>query len=203
MLPEHEKPWKPLSPTEVASVFQDATFPWWIAGGYAIEHFVGRQFRVHADIDILALRKDSTALRRLLFGWDCWAADPPGQLRFWRVGEVLSRDIHDVWCRQDQHSPWAFQLMLDESEGLEWRSRRCPQISKPLQKLGVSNDQGTLFLVPEIQLFYKAKSPRPKDNLDFEASLPLLAPEQRAWLAQAIERVYGLTNIWAERLRTP
>ena len=92
--------------------------------------------------------------------------------------------------------------MLDESEGLEWRSRRCPQISKPLEELGVSNDQGTLFLVPEIQLFYKAKSPRPKDNLDFEASLPLLGPEQRAWLAQAIERVYGLTNIWAERLRT-
>ncbi|WP_374207484.1 nucleotidyltransferase domain-containing protein [Bradyrhizobium sp. 190] len=56
MLYEHQKPWKPLNPTEVATVFQEATFPWWIAGGHAIEHFVGRQVRAHADIDILALR---------------------------------------------------------------------------------------------------------------------------------------------------
>jgi hypothetical protein len=202
MLYEHQKPWTPLNPTEVATVFQEATFPWWIAGGHTIEHFVGRQVRTHADIDILALRKDSTTLRCYLSGWDCWVADPPGQLRFWRVGEVLGGDIHDVWCRQDQCSAWAFQIMLDESDGPEWQSRRCPQVRKPLPKLGVANDQGILFLAPEIQLFYKAKSPRTKDNLDFEASLPLLTPEQRAWLMQSIETAYGPANIWAERLRT-
>jgi hypothetical protein len=177
MLQEHEKPWEPLSPTEVASVFREAPFPWWIAGRYAIEDFVGRQFRAHADTDILALRKASTALRRYLSGWDCWVADPPGQLRFWRVGEVLGGNIHDVWCRHDQSSRWAFQVMLDESDRLQWQSRRCPRVSKPLQNLGMPNDQRILFLAPEVQLFYKAKSPRTKDNLDFEALLPLLAPE--------------------------
>jgi hypothetical protein len=203
MLHEHEKPWKPLSPAEVATVFHEATFPWWIAGGYAIEHFVGRQFRTHADIDILAFRKDSSALRRYLSSWDCWVADPPGQLRFWCVGEALGNDVQDIWCRRNRNSAWAFQIMLDESEGLEWQSRRCPQVRKPLQKLGVSDDQGTPFLAPEIQLFSKAKSPRTKDNLDFEASLPLLTSEQRAWLTQAIERAYGQPNAWAERLRMP
>jgi Aminoglycoside-2''-adenylyltransferase len=68
MLYEHQKPWKPLNPTEVATVFQEAAFPWWIAGGYAIEHFVGRQVRAHADIDILVLRKHSTTLRCYLSG---------------------------------------------------------------------------------------------------------------------------------------
>lgn len=201
MWSEREKSWKPLSPTEIASVFQDAPFPWWVAGGYAIEHFVGRQFRNHADIDILVLRGDSTALRHHLFHWECWVADPSGRFRFWRVGEALPGNIHDIWGRQNQCSPWAFQVMIDENDGLEWRSRRCPLVRKLIQQLGVPNDQGTLFLVPEVQLFYKAKSPRRKDDLDLEASWPLLAAAQRTWLIQAIDRAYGPESIWTERLR--
>ncbi|MDQ8729520.1 nucleotidyltransferase domain-containing protein [Bradyrhizobium sp. LHD-71] len=201
MLYEHQKPWKPLKPVEVATVFRGATFPWWIAGGQAIDHFVGRQVRSHADTDILALRSDSTTLRRYLSGWDCWVADPPGQLRFWRIEEVLGGNVHDVWCRQDRSSAWAFQIMLDEGDGLEWRSRRCSQVRKPLLQLAAANDQGVRFLAPEVQLFYKAKSPRAKDELDFEAAFPLLTPEQRAWLTRSIETAYGPANVWAQRLR--
>lgn len=199
---EHEKPWKPFSPGEIVSLFRSAIFPWWIAGGLAIEHFVRRRLRPHADIDVLVLRKDVTSLRRYLNGWDCWAADPPGHLRVWHVDEVLGDNVHDVWCRQDSTSPWSFQIMIDESNGSEWYSRRCHQVRKPLEEMGVSDDQGGRFLSPEIQLFYKASSPRPKDELDFEASLPLLAPTQKAWLLEAIERAYGSTNVWADRLRT-
>lgn len=198
---EREKPWQPLSPAGLASVFREARFPWWIAGGHAIEHFVGRRIRSHADIDVLALRRNSADLRRHLADWDCWVADSPGQFRPWRLVEPLRDDIHDIWCREDQGSPWAFQVMLDESDGLEWRSRRCAAVSMPLRELGVSNPQGAFILAPEVQLFYKAKSPRAKDEIDFEASLPLLSPEQRTWLAHAIERAYGPENIWAERLR--
>jgi len=92
--------------------------------------------------------------------------------------------------------------MIDESNGSEWYSRRCHEVRKPLEEMGVSDDQGARFLSPEIQLFYKASSPRPKDELDFEASLPLLAPTQKTWLLEAIERAYGSANVWADRLRT-
>lgn len=201
MLYQYKNPWKPLSPTEVASIFRGTQFPWWIAGGYTIEHFVGRQLRVHTDIDILALRRDVAALRRHLAGWDCWVANPTGELRSWRDGEAIGREIHDVWCRKNECAPWAFQVMLDESDGLEWQSRRCSCVRMPLRKLGAENFNGIPFLAPEIQLFYKAKCPRTKDDQDFEASLPLLAPAQRTWLTQAIERAYGTANIWAERLR--
>lgn len=200
---EREKPWKPLNPIEIARVFREACFSWWVAGGYAIEHFVGRQFRDHADLDILVLRRDSTALRLHLSHWECWVADPLGRLHVWRVGEALAGNIHDVWCRQNPGSPWAFQVMIDESDGFEWRSRRCPLVGKPIQQLGVANDQGTLFLAPEVQLFYKAKSPRPKDDLDLEASLPLLAPAQRTWLIHAIQRAYGPASIWTKTVRSP
>ena len=198
---EHEKPWAPLSPEEVARVFRGAPFAWWLAGGYAIERFVGRPLRPHGDIDVLVLRPDQAALRRHLADWDCWAADPPGRLRPWPVGETLAEPIHDIWCRRAPDSPWALQLMLDESEGGNWRSRRNPAISRPLAELGAPDAEGIPVLAPEIQLFYKAKAPRPKDELDFAVAAPLLSPSQSAWLRWAIETTHGPAHPWLEQLR--
>lgn len=42
-------------------------------------------------------------------------AEPTGQLRFWQIGGARGDGVHDVWCRKDQSSPWAFQVMLDEA----------------------------------------------------------------------------------------
>ncbi len=74
---ERDDVWEPLTPREIARIMAPATFPWWIAGGHAIDHAVGRQVRSHADIDVLILRADHVAARTLLSDWDCWAADPP------------------------------------------------------------------------------------------------------------------------------
>ncbi|MEU6773922.1 hypothetical protein [Streptomyces sp. NPDC046759] len=41
--------WVPEHPEEVAAVFAKADFPWWIAGGYAIELAVGRELRPHDE----------------------------------------------------------------------------------------------------------------------------------------------------------
>jgi hypothetical protein len=41
-------------------------------------------------------------------------------------------------------------------------------------------------LAPEIQLLYKSKGLRPKDQADFDAVLPALRPEQRRWLRDAL-----------------
>lgn len=178
------------------AVFARAGFPWWIAGGYAIEHFVGRALRPHADIDVLLLRPDLPAAGAMLAGWDCWAADPPGRLRPWRGDEILPPGVCDIWCRENRDGPWRFQLMLDEGDHRHWRSRRCHEVTRPLATLGLRDRQGIPFLVPEVQLFYKAKAPRPKDELDFAAALPLLDRSQRIWLGEALRRAYGAENGW-------
>ncbi len=38
------------------------------------------------------------------------------------------------------------------------------------------------YLAPEIQLLFKSKGLRAKDDLDAETVIPLLAPERRRWL---------------------
>ena len=41
-------------------------------------------------------------------------------------------------------------------------------------------------LAPEVQLLYKSKSLRPRDEHDFANTLPLLNQERREWLAAAL-----------------
>ncbi|WP_374208167.1 MULTISPECIES: hypothetical protein [Streptomyces] len=44
---------------------------------------------------------------------------------------------------------------------------------------GRTSPSGIPYLAPEVQLFYKAKATRDKDETDFEAVLPLLEEGQR------------------------
>jgi hypothetical protein len=192
-------PWDPISPSDVVDLFSRVRTPWWIAGGYAIELAVGHAFREHTDVDVLVLRRDQLAFQEALSSWECWAADPPGTLRPWRRGEILSREVHDVWCRSAASAPWRIQIMLDEAEDGEWASRRNSSVRRAVSRLGTFSEGGVPYLLPDVQLFYKAGEPRPKDEQDFAAALPILDDAQRRWLAESIDTTYG-RHPWSDRL---
>jgi hypothetical protein len=188
-------PWEPYSPQAVGGLFRSLDGPWWIAGGYALEAFVGQPFRAHEDIDVLVLRRDTANLHTVLEGFELWAADPPGALRRWESSETLPTRVHDIWCRVSGTAIWKLQLMVDEVEGEEWVSRREARVRRPIGRLGWSHD-GVRYLAPEVQLFYKAGSPRDKDERDREKVLPLLGGDARAWLQEAVATVYGRESPW-------
>ncbi len=153
-----------------------------MSGGYAIELAVGRSYREHADVDITVLRRDQQVMRALLADWDVHAADPPGTLRPWPVGEVLPDHVHDIWVREHPGGPWRFQVMLDEADGEKWVYRRDPRIRRPLSTLTIT-DNGIARIAPEVQLLFKAKSPRPKDELDFTERCPCsMAYDVAGWM---------------------
>jgi hypothetical protein len=193
-------PWEPLSRDEVMSVFSVAEIPWWIAGGHAIELAVGRAFRAHDDIDVLVLRPHHRVVQDVLPSWEWWAADPPGRLRPWRRGETLPAAVHDIWCRPGPAMPWKIQVMIDEADGDEWVSRRDSRIRRPADRIGAVSATGIPYLVPEVQLFYKAKGARPKDEQDFAEVIGLLDAGQLRWLADAIAQAYG-DHPWSVRIR--
>lgn len=193
-------PWEPATLADAARLFSSAKAPWWVAGGYAIELAVGYSFREHSDIDVLLLRRDQRVVQEVMPTWEWWAADPPGTLRPWQPGEILSAGVHDIWCRPGRSEPWQIQIMLDEAEGQDWISRRCAQVRRPINLLGRHSTEGVPYLAPEVQLFYKAHQPRPKDEEDFGAALPTLDVGQRQWLAAAIAQAYG-DHPWGEHLR--
>ena len=194
------EPWRPLSIAAAVDVFSAAAAPWWLAGGYAIELAVGRPFRPHDDIDILLLRPDQLVVQAVLPDWEWFAADPPGTLRPWRRGEILPPDVHDIWCRPGPEEAWQLQVMLDEADGSDWVSRRSPEVRRPVSDIGLVSDAGVPYLRPEIQLFYKGRQIRPKDEQDFEAALPVLTTAGLRWLQAAMTAVYGPGHRWLDRV---
>jgi hypothetical protein len=192
-------PWEPAQPAEVARLFSAMPCSWWIAGGYAIELAVGHPVRDHGDIDVMVLRQDQIRVQEALHGWEWWAGDPPGVLRPWRPEEYLRAGVHDVWCRPGPGERWRIQVMIEESGDGDWVSRRDPGIRRPLAGIGRTSSDGIRYLTPEIQLYYKAKDPRPKDEADFTAVLPSLTQAQRQWLSDTLARAFG-DHPWRARL---
>jgi hypothetical protein len=181
MAAEELGPWDPLRPQDAASEFAAWAAPWWVAGGWAIDLLLGHQTREHGDLDLLVLRRDQAPVREELRDWDVHAADPPGSLRLWPVGETLPPAVHDVW---------AVQLMIDDTEGEDWLFRRDNSVRRPVQSLaGRASTARMTVLSPDVQLLYKSKGLRDKDIADFEAVRPYLSPDERTWLRTALNTV--------------
>ena len=178
--------WDPITPTDAASLLADYDAPWWVAGGWAIDLFLGATTRPHADLDISVLRAHQQAVRAALPGWDLQLAHNR-QLRPWPAGEDLPPEVHGVWARPGATGPWQLELLFEERHGDDWVFRRDADITMPLGHLGKVTPAGVPYLVPEVVLLYKAKDPREHDEIDFEAALPKLGIGARCWLAAALE----------------
>lgn len=190
--------WDPLPLPALVEVLRGLHCEWWIAGGFALDAYAGRSWREHDDIDAAVFRRDQAELRTALDGWDVHAADPPGHLRPWPVGEELPSSVHDIWVRGSTTGAWRFQFMLDESDGAEWVFRRDARIRMPMDELTWER-KGVRFIQPQVQLLYKARGRRPKDETDFEVVLPLLDEKRRTWLAEALS-LSDPENPWLARI---
>jgi hypothetical protein len=66
--------WRSPDPNGVALLLHDVSALWWIAGGWAIELFVGDAVREHSDLEIGCFRSDVPAVLAPLRDWDIQTA---------------------------------------------------------------------------------------------------------------------------------
>ena len=92
--------------------------------------------------------------------------------------------------------------MLDEADGDTWVYRREPRIRRPMSTAVRQNPDGLPYLAPEIQLLYKSKAPRERDEVDFARTRPLLAADARRWLRDALE-IANPDHRWIAALSNP
>ncbi len=161
--------------------------PWAVAGGWALDLFLGRETREHADVDLAIWRADQRRLHAAASpDWVLEVADN-GALRQWNAGEWLSLPLHEIHARRVSGVGSSLELLLNERDDTAWIFRRDAAVRRELDRATLSRD-GIALLAPEIVLLYKSKAPRLTDDMDFRAALPALTNEQRAWLHDAIAR---------------
>jgi len=198
-------PWRGNTPRDAAALFADYPGTWWIAGGWALEAFTGVR-REHEDIDPSALSCELPLLRRHLAGvLDLWCAfsgalkpllpdeDPDGA-----ADDVLPEGCGQLWTRRSGSDPWEYDVLLAPGTPEEWIYKRDPSVRMPMAD-ALWERAGVRYVQPEIQLLYKAKGLRPKDQADFDVTLPFLDRPRRAWLRESLSRTIP-GHPWLARL---
>jgi hypothetical protein len=179
--------WNPLAIPEIRKRLDAFSVPWWIAGGLAIDLFLGWESRAHADVDIEMFRSDREILFDAFEGWDLNLMSG-GELTPFHRGQELAPEVFGVWGRPGPAEPWAVEVMLADGDMSEWRFRRDDAIRLPGSQLLDHTDDGVPYCTPEVQLLYKSKMARSKDDIDFARCVHRLTSPQRGWLAAAIAR---------------
>jgi hypothetical protein len=181
--------WRALEPGAVHHLLSSVDAPWWIAGGWAIDLFLGTQTRPHKDVDVGVRRADVPRILAALPGWDFFEAKD-GTLSRLAFGAAPRAGVNSLWGRRAGEPHWEIELMLDEANERDWIFRRQPSIRRPLAASLRATPDGTRYLVPEIQLLYKARDPRPEDQSDFDYVAPRLDSAAAGWLRDCLLQLY-------------
>jgi hypothetical protein len=188
MQPRTDAPWLGLRPEEVASDLSAAAGAWWICGGWAIDLWAGGQTRAHADTDVGCFRDDLPRLCTTLEDWEFFEATD-GILR--PLGnQTADSSVNSLWCRRRGSEHWSLQIMIETRRGDRWVFRRDQRIQLPVWELTWTAEVGVAVLKPEVQLLYKAKDVRTRDQEDFEVLRGRLSRDAVQWLVQSLALIH-------------
>ena len=85
-------------PRQVLSLLAGFGMPWWVAGGWAVDLFIGRLTRPHKDIEIAVFRHDQLVLQEHLAGWSLRKVVDHRRVS-WLPGELLTLPVHEIHGR--------------------------------------------------------------------------------------------------------
>jgi hypothetical protein len=197
-----DPPWSPWTPEEVAQRLGGIATRWYVVAGWAIELFVGRAIRPHADIEVGVAAAGFGELREALAAYPCdvVGSNDDGVGRAWPLESPAFDEHFQTWFREPGSGVYRLDVFRDPHDADTWICRRDPTIRRPYGELVHTTSTGIPYLAPEVALLFKAKHLQGKDAIDFAAALPLLSATQVEWLADALERVHP-GHAWLAALR--
>ncbi|HYP73383.1 MAG TPA: hypothetical protein VEP72_04785 [Microbacterium sp.] len=195
-----DSPWAPLTPAQIADLLQGTPVRWWLSGGAALARWRGEPIRELENIDVSTTAHDRDGLiDGLPARYSAWAtlddervawADAP------RDEDLQPIDIHD-----DEAGAWVLRVDVEDGAPRAWVYKRDPRMQVPWD-LAVLDLDGIPTGAPQIQLLWKALRPRPEDDVDKDAVMPLLTDEQRRWWEKAILSIHPHSS-WSIPVRSP
>ncbi|MET8148665.1 nucleotidyltransferase domain-containing protein [Actinoplanes sp. NPDC049668] len=183
--------WEPWHPAVAARRLAGLAAPWYVAGGWAIDLFVGGPPRVHDDLEIAVPAGRFALVPPLLPNCDFWVPQGEGRLAP-MTSTALAGESHQTWVCQRSAGVWRLDVFREPHAGDTWICRRDEaRIQRPYAEIIRYTTDGIPYLIPEVVLLFKAKAARPKDEADLARALPLMTSPQRAWLRKALEVVHS------------
>lgn len=143
------QPWCSPSPESAARLLASAGVPWWLAGGWAIDLFVGHARRTHADLDIGCFREDVRGVFDAIADWEIHVS-ASGTLTRVERGAVLPHGAHTLWSRPPSSPCWVLELLIEEAEKDHWVYRRDGRIRRHRADIVAHTTDGLCYVRPEI-----------------------------------------------------
>jgi hypothetical protein len=193
--PVSDPPWEPWRPEELPRLLAGVDVPWYVAGGWALDLLRGKQTREHGDLEIAVPSPAFGAVREALAGYEFEVA---GDGHIWPLDSPAFEVMYQTWVSEPMTGVYRLDIFREPQRDGEWVCRRDETVQLPYERVIRASADGIPCLVPEIGLLFKAKhSAVPKNQADFDATLPLLDADAVAWLAQALPRVHP-GHAWIE-----
>ena len=192
---EDDVPWRAWTPEQIRDRLDTIRTPaghpvrWAVAGGWALDLFLGRVTREHEDVEIVVLNDDvATVLDAFRQPEWSWRVPTDGWLN--PLDSAAFTETHQSWLWSQPDDAFVLDVFRDEHDGQTWICRRDPRIRLLWPDVAHQNAGSPPYLVPEVVLLFKAKHSRPKDLQDLETVLPFLSRAQRTWLREALNQVH-------------
>ena len=182
--------WAAWTPGEVAEILAGVDAPWYVAGGWAIDLFLGGQRREHADLEIAVPKDRFHEIAAALTDYELYAVRDGRATALSEDPDALDT-THQTWVRDAATDRWRLDVFRDPSDGDEWIFRRDPRISRLYATVVSWTSSRIPYGCPEVILLFKAsRADEEKHRDDFAAVLPRLDSGRRSWLADALRLVH-------------
>jgi hypothetical protein len=185
------------TPHDVARRLAGISAPWYVAAGWALDLFRGEQTRDHHDIEIGVPAARFPQIRERFAGL---AFDAISDGHIWESATPQELDATwQTWLRDPATGRYLLDVFREHHDGDTWICRRDETIRLPYADIIRHTPDRIPYLTPELVLLFKAKAVRPKDQADFDGTLPLLTPTQRGHLSGLLRRVHP-GHAWLDAL---
>jgi hypothetical protein len=193
--PVGDPAWEPWRPEELGPLLAGVDVPWYVAGGWALDLLRGKQTREHGDLEIAVPAPAFGAVRDALVGYEFEVA---GSGHLWPLDSPAFEVMFQTWVSEPRTGVYRLDIFREPQRDGEWVCRRDETIQLPYERVIRVSADGIPCLVPEIGLLFKAKHcAEPKNQADFDATLPLLDAGAAGWLAKALARIHP-GHAWIE-----
>ncbi|PIK74688.1 nucleotidyltransferase domain-containing protein [Methylobacterium frigidaeris] len=189
MQPLDDEAWDAWSPHELGHRLREAVLPWYVAGGWALDVWHGRQTREHEDLEFAVIRNDADHFRAILNELDFFTVKN-GTIEYLHPSADLPSDVWQLWGGDMRQGCWRVDMMMEPGTRDLWiyKHDQTIQMARPdAVRVGTT---GIPYLAPINVMLFKAKHRREKDQIDFDLSRSKFSFDEKRRLAIWLDKLH-------------